>query len=257
MLPKKSKEEVEKEINENISKRIVEPIVPSVKLIQRTENMKYLIWRAARVCYSTKSMVELEQEWNETSDKKRTGLILGLIQRGHRTTYSHPNFSYVIVCSRVVSHQIVRHQVGVTIDQESQRYVPYETGFRYIKPEGIDNNLFKRLMENAHDQYMVLYKEYRLCGLGKRESAELARYVLPSAISTRMVCTVSLAALIHINNVRVHGETGRPQEETQIVCRDMVRLAQEVEPWLKPAFEKKKKEKVANSTSEEFSIAKA
>ena len=243
MLQKKSKEEVEKEINENIAKRIIEPIAPSVELIQRTENMKCLIWRAARVCYSTKSMSELEQEWNETTDEKRTGLVIGLIDRGHRTTYSHTTFSYVIVCSRVVSHQIVRHQVGVTIDQESQRYVPYETGFRYIQPEGVDDNVFKKLMESAHDQYMSLYKEYRLSGLGKRESAELARYVLPSAISTRMVCTISLAALLHLNHVRVQGDTGRPQEETQDVCKEMVRLAIEAEPWLKPPFEKKKKEK--------------
>ena len=240
-MPPKSREEVEKEINDNISKRIIEPIAPSVELIQRTENLKYLIWRAARICYSTKSMSELEQEWKETPDDKRTGLVSGLIERGHRTTYSHTTFSYVIVCSRVVSHQIVRHQVGVTIDQESQRYVPYETGFRYIQPEGVDNNIFKKTMENAHDQYMKLYKEYRLSGLGKRESAELARYVLPSAISTRMICTISLAALIHLNNVRVQGDTGRPQGETQTVCHEMIRLAIEAESWLKPAFENKKK----------------
>ena len=242
-MPPKSKEEVEKEINENITKRIIEPIAPSVELIERTPNMKYLIWRAARVCYSTKSMPELEQEWNETPDEKRTGLVAGLIDRGHRTTYSHTTFSYVIVCSRVVSHQIVRHQVGVTIDQESQRYVPYETGFRYIEPEVVDNNIFKKVMENAHDQYMRLYKEYRMSGLGKRESAELARYVLPSAISTRMICTISLAALIHLNNVRVQGDTGRPQGETQTVCQEMVKFAIEAEPWTKPAFEKKKKAK--------------
>lgn len=238
----KSREEVEQEINENIEKRIIEPISPTVELIQRTENMKSLIWKAARVCYSIKSMPELEQEWNETPEEKRTGLVMGLIKRGHRTTYSHPNFSFVIVCSRVVSHQIVRHQVGVTIDQESQRYVPYETGFRYIEPENVDKNHFKELMEKSHDQYMALYKEYRLSGLGKRESAELARYVLPSSISTRMVCTTSVAALIHLNNVRVQGDTGRPQGETQVVCHEMVRLALEAEPWLKPAFEREKEE---------------
>lgn len=248
MPPKKSREEIEQEINENIKKRIVEPISPSVELIQHTENLKYLIWRAARICYSIKSMPELEQEWNETPEEKRTGLVLGLMERGHRTTYSHPNFSYVIVCSRVVSHQLVRHQVGVTIDQESQRYVPYETGFRYIQPEIVDNTKFKELMEAAHDQYMSSYKEYRLSGMGKRESAELARYVLPSAISTRMICTVSLAALLHLNSVRVQGDTGRPQGETQLVCTEMVRLALEKEPWLKPAFEeKKKKEEVKAS----------
>ena len=186
-------------------------------------------------------MPELEEEWNETPEEKRSGLVLRLIDRGHRTTYSHPNFSYVIVSSRVVSHQLVRHQVGVTIDQESQRYVPYETGFRYIQPEGVEDNTFKKLMEEAHDQYIRLYKEYRLSGLGKRESAELARYVLPSSISTRMICTCSLAALIHLNNVRVQGDTGRPQGETQTVCHEMVRLAIETEPWLSPAFEKKKK----------------
>jgi thymidylate synthase (FAD) len=243
MPPKKSREEIEQEINENIKKRIIEPILPSVELIERTENMKYLIWRAARICYSTKSLVELEQEWNETPDEKRTGLVLGLIDRGHRTTYSHVTFSYVIVCSRVVSHQLVRHQVGVTIDQESQRYVPYETGFRYIQPDGVDNTTFKKLMESAHDHYMELYKEYRSRGLGKRESAELARYVLPSAISTRMICTISLAALLHLNSVRVQGDTGRPQGETQMVSSEMVRLAIEADPWLKPSFEKKKKEK--------------
>ena len=104
-------------------------------------------------------------------------------------------------------------------------------------------------MENGHDQYMKLYKEYRLSGLGKRESAELARYVLPSAISTRMVCTISLAALIHLNHVRVQGDTGRPQGETQEVSAEMVRLAIEAEPWLKPAFEKKKKVKEEAKTT--------
>ena len=82
----KSKEEIKKEINDNLLKRIIEPIAPTVELIQRTENMKYLIWRAARICYSTKSISELEQEWKETPDEKRTGLISGLIERGHRTT---------------------------------------------------------------------------------------------------------------------------------------------------------------------------
>ena len=245
MPPKKSKEELEQEINENIKNRIIEPIEPSVELLQRTENMKYLIWRAARVCYSIKSMPEMEQEWNETPDEKRTGLVTGLIDRGHRTTYSHPNFSYVIVSSRVVSHQMVRHQVGMTIDQESQRYVPYEEGFRYIQPEGTNTDSYKRLMENAHDKYMELYKEYRLSGMGKRESAELARYVLPSSISTRYVLTCSLAALLHLNNVRVQGDTGRPQEETKVVCKEMVRLAVEAEPWLKPVIEKKEKKKEA------------
>jgi thymidylate synthase (FAD) len=247
-MPPKTKEEIELEINENIKNRIIEPISPSVELIQRTENMASLIWKAARVCYSIKSMPELEQEWNETPDEKRIGLIIGLMQRGHRTTYSHPNFSFVIVCSRVVSHQIVRHQVGVTIDQESQRYVPYEDGFRYIEPENIDGEKYKVIMEKAHDQYMTIYKEFRLSGQGKRESAELARYVLPSSISTRMVCTTSLAALLHLNDVRVQGGTGRPQEETKVVCCEMVRLALEAEPWLKPAFIDKKKEATAIPT---------
>ena len=255
MSPKKSKEEVEKEINDNIAKRIIEPIAPSVELINRTENMKYLIWRAARICYSIKSMPELEGEWNESPEEKRTGLVIGLIERGHRTTYSHPTFSYVIVCSRVVSHQLVRHQVGVTIDQESQRYVPYEAGFRYIQPEGVDNTTFKELMEKAHDQYMELYKEYRLSGMGKRESAELARYVLPSAISTRMICTCSLAALLHLNSVRVQGDTGRPQGETQIVCTEMVRLGVEAEPWLKPAFEDKKKKEQAKKENDNLFLS--
>ncbi|MBI3308937.1 MAG: FAD-dependent thymidylate synthase [Candidatus Melainabacteria bacterium] len=252
MPPKKSIEEVEQEINNNIANRIIEPISPSVELIQRTENMKYLIWRAARVCYSIKSLPELEQEWGESPEEKKTGLVIGLIDRGHRTTYSHPTFSYVIVSSRVVSHQMVRHQVGVTIDQESQRYVPYETGFRYIEPEGVNRTDFKKLMEQAYDQYMTLYKDFRLKGFGKRESAELARYVLPSSISTRYVLTCSLAALIHLNHVRVKGATGRPQEETRVVCSEMSRLALEAEPWLKPVFlgknEKETTEVKASST---------
>ena len=238
--PKKTKEEIEQEINENIKNRIVEPIAPSVEFLQRTENMKYLIWRAARICYSIKSMPELEQEWKESPEEKKTGLIIGLIERGHRTTYSHPTFSYVIVSSRVVSHQMVRHQVGMTIDQESQRYVPYEKGFRYIEPENVNRETYKAIMEESHDQYMKLYKEFRLSGQGKRESAELARYVLPSSISTRYILTCSLASLLHLNNVRVKGATGRPQEETRVVCSEMVRQALEVEPWLKPVTEDKK-----------------
>lgn len=249
MPPKKSKEEIEKEINENMANRIIEPILPSVELLQRTHNMKYLIWRAARICYSIKSMQELDEEWNESTEEKKTGLVLGLIDRGHRTTYSHPTFSYVIVSSRVVSHQMVRHQVGVTIDQESQRYVPYERGFRYIEPEGVDSKEYKKLMENAHDQYMALYKHNRLNGMGKREAAELARYVLPSSISTRYILTCSLAALLHLNNVRVKGDTGRPQEETKVVCAEMVRLGLEAEPWLRPVFMKKEEKETSKANA--------
>jgi len=244
---KKSKEEISEEINENIKNRIVEPIAPTVELLQRTENMRYLIWRAARVCYSIKSMPELEEEYKNAPEEKKTGLVIGLIKRGHRTTYSHPTFSYVVVSSRVVSHQMVRHQVGVTIDQESQRYVPYETGFRYIEPENIDSEKYKKIMEQAHGHYMEIYKQLRLSGEGKREAAELARYVLPSSISTRYVLTCSLAALLHLNAVRVQSGTGRPQEETKVVCSEMVKLGLEAEPWLKPVFEEKKKEEKAEA----------
>ena len=73
---KKSKEEIEKEINDNIEKRIIEPIVPSVELIQRTENMKYLIWRAARVCYSIKVCLSLNKSGMKLLMKKEQALLL-------------------------------------------------------------------------------------------------------------------------------------------------------------------------------------
>jgi thymidylate synthase (FAD) len=96
-------------------------------------------------------------------------------------------------CSRVTTHQLVRHRVA-SYDQESQRFSA-ATRESVVTPPSIQANVaaFK-----AYDEALkVVYSAYdRMVAAGIPK--EDARYVLPSAIKTKLVMTLSARSLMHL-----------------------------------------------------------
>ena len=96
-------------------------------------------------------------------------------------------------CSRVTTHQLVRHR-AVSYDQESQRFSA-ATREGIITPPSILSN------ENAYKAYdealKAVYSSYeRMVSAGVPK--EDARYILPSAIMTKLVMTLSARSLMHM-----------------------------------------------------------
>ena len=96
-------------------------------------------------------------------------------------------------CSRVTTHQLVRHR-AVSYDQESQRFSA-ATREGVVTPPSIQTN---EVAYKAYDEALkAVYSAYEkmvAAGVPKED----ARYILPSAIKTKLVMTLSARSLMHM-----------------------------------------------------------
>ena len=96
-------------------------------------------------------------------------------------------------CSRVTTHQLVRHRVA-SYDQESQRFSA-ATREGAVTPPSIRSN--EAAMEAYGEGLKAVYAAFeRVVAAGVPK--EDARYILPNAIKTKLVMTVSARSLMHI-----------------------------------------------------------
>ncbi len=157
-----------------------------VKLLAITPDAERLIESAGRLC------------WN-TQDK--TGTVPDRIQKwldiGHESMIEHASASFLIRGSRAMTHELVRHRLA-SYSQRSQRYVR-ENEPSYLVPPEVESSaeatlVFSHAMEAAWQAYSSLLK----AGL----KPEIARYVLPNACYTDIVCTWNFRELRHIIKLR-------------------------------------------------------
>jgi len=96
-------------------------------------------------------------------------------------------------CSRVTTHQLVRHRVA-SYDQESQRFSA-ATKEGVVTPPSIQSNV---AASEAYDEALKgvysAYEKMVAAGVPKED----ARYVLPSAIKTKLVMTITAKSLMHV-----------------------------------------------------------
>lgn len=157
-----------------------------ITLLAITPEAERLIESAGRLC------------WN-TQDK--TGTVPDRIQKwldiGHESMIEHASASFLIRGSRAMTHELVRHRLA-SYSQRSQRYVK-ETEPSYIVPPEVQaspsaTEAYMCAMESAWQAYAALLKS----GL----KPEIARYVLPNACYTDIVCTWNFRELRHIIRLR-------------------------------------------------------
>lgn len=150
-----------------------------------------LIEYAGRVDYGPKSLEKL-------GDKD---IIGRWIESGHQSMLEMADATFVITCSRVVSHELVRHRIA-SYQQESQRYVRYdeeEPDDLFFLPPELDPT--ERLIaEQAYYDALKAYK--RLKSLGVK--SQIARYVLPNGTRTRIVMKANLREWRHFCKLRCH-----------------------------------------------------
>jgi thymidylate synthase (FAD) len=96
-------------------------------------------------------------------------------------------------CSRVTTHQLVRHR-AVSYDQESQRFSA-ATREGVVTPASIQSNeaAYKAYDEALKTVYSA-YEKMVAAGVPKED----ARYILPSAIKTKLVMTLNARNLMHL-----------------------------------------------------------
>jgi len=184
-----------------------------VKLLAVTPDAEKLIEIAGRLCWDTQNKV------GETPDR-----VQKWIDIGHESMIEHACATFYIRASRVLTHELVRHRLA-SYSQRSQRYVK-ETEQRYIKPP-LSNGLMSLEASVTFDHVMnVCWGAYgKLLSVGVRP--EIARYVLPNACETQIICTWNFREIRHIIKLRT---SKRALPEMKAVAGEIRRIAKEMAP---------------------------
>ncbi|GAG54350.1 unnamed protein product, partial [marine sediment metagenome] len=168
-----------------------------VRLINYTKDPEKIVAQSARLCYSALSVEDLEEELTDESTIK---LIKKIMKLGHYSVLEHATFTFAIEgISRVTSHQLVRHRLA-SFSQQSQRYVKInKEGFPYIVPKSISQD--KELAKIFIDTIKELDGIYQLL-LDRNIAVEDARYILPQAVTTKMIISANARELLLIFKLR-------------------------------------------------------
>lgn len=169
-----------------------------------------LIEFAGRLCWDTQANLgtvpDRIQKW---------------IEVGHESMIEHASATFYIRCSRVVTHELVRHRLA-SYSQRSQRYVK-EDKPQYIEPPTLVSveavGAFRRAMQVCWQAYGTL--------LAEGVKPEIARYVLPNACQTQIVCTWNFRELRHIIKLRT---SPRALPEMRAVAKRLRIICKEIAP---------------------------
>ena len=171
---------------------------------------------AARVSYA-----KIKGEFEDKDAK----LISFLAKHGHWSPFAHASISFRIRAPVFVARQLVKHQVGLSWNEVSRRYVSYEPELYKIdewrgKPvnskqgsEGaveLDRTL-KHMYETTMEQCKILYNAF----IGKGIAPEQARAVLPQSMMTEWIWSGTLYAFARVCDLRCKPDV---QKETREVA---------------------------------------
>ncbi|MBT9162951.1 MAG: Flavin-dependent thymidylate synthase [Dehalococcoidia bacterium] len=167
-----------------------------VALLSFTPEPELIVAAAARLSTSSISAGELRQN---LSAEQVNSLLERLLSSGHLSPFEHASFTFALDgISRVTSHQLVRHRLA-SYTQQSQRFVSFNE-LNFVTPATIvaKENLkakYGELIRASHELYRQMLDE----GI----PAEDARYVLPSAVETKLVMTMNARELMHACSLRL------------------------------------------------------
>lgn len=128
-------------------------------------------------------------------------IIRRWLESGEESMVEMVDATFLIECSRVVTHELVRHRLA-SYQQESQRFVAYEDeeieDLFYVPT--LDDSVASSLIKQS---YEMAYKHYKMLRLN-RVPKQIARYVLPNGTRTRIIVKTNLREWRHILRLRLH-----------------------------------------------------
>ena len=166
-----------------------------VKLVRHTPEPEKTVAMSARLCYSPIGAAQLEEK---ISDEQAAVLVRKLVSMGHFSTLEHVTFTFAIEgVSRVL--RISLCATALLLIRSSRSVNVKEHNFEVIMPPSIAAKPeakaeFEDLMQKLQDAY----NKFTEMGI----PAEDARYVLPNAAETKIVCTFNARSLLNFFSLR-------------------------------------------------------
>jgi thymidylate synthase (FAD) len=179
-----------------------------------------------RACYRS-----WEPGLNPNVSKVRTDrreYFANILRSGHGSVLEHANYSFVIRnCSRVFTHELVRHRAGSAFSQESLRYVRLtDIGFR-VPPalEPVREQVLS-IVERLEEFQVSAAAELGIEEQGvpfhvKKEVTSALRRLAPIGLSTDIVWTANARTLRHVIEMRTAESA---EEELRLVFDAIARI---------------------------------
>lgn len=174
-----------------------------VKLIDFAQEPLEKLYAAFRTCYSSESPIEI---WDKIKTEKIThekirSFIAERLKTGHASPLEQVVFWFGISgVSRSLSHQFVRHRIGISFEQQSQRYVKFkESKLAFVLPQSWERANLDEEFAELLSRTSELYEKALKAGI----PAEDARFVLPNAAPTNFHVMVNFAEMLHICDLRL------------------------------------------------------
>jgi len=179
---------------------------------------------AARVSFNSHS---------DELNKKDNGLISFLSKHGHWSPFAHVQLTLRVKAPIFVARQLVKHQVGLTWNEISRRYV--DTDIEFYEPEvwrkaadsvkqgssdtpiqhnGVACDTYRRAMLKMTAEYKSL--------LSMGVCMEQARMLLPQSMMTEWYWTGSMVAFARIVEQRTHSTAQRETKEVVLLIKQAI-----------------------------------
>ena len=188
--------------------------------------------QVARVSYA--------KDASNFTEEQNAKLIKYLVEHGHTSPMRHSTLQFRIKCPIYVERQLHKHQIGVSVNSVSGRYVDFSDSYYEIPfgewrkqsksskqgSEGFLDEESQKLADSV--QWHVIetcqkaYNELLDLGVSK----EQARSVLPLSLETEFIWTGSFLAFMHMCNLRLKEDT---QKETRDIVSLMLELVKNIE----------------------------
>ena len=195
-----------------------------VELLETMGN-DLMVVNVARVSYG---------KWSNEINDKDIKLLKYLYDHKHVSPWKHPQLQFRITCPIFVERQLYKHQIGMTANSISGRYVDFSESFWELKTlrkqsidskQGSSNELLSdtELLKQWNDTINMAQNTYNNM-VKKGVAKELARTILPLALNTTFIWTGSVLAYLHLFELRLKPDA---QEETRIVVQNILDLVRQ------------------------------
>ncbi|MBT3378102.1 MAG: FAD-dependent thymidylate synthase [Lentisphaerae bacterium] len=187
-----------------------------------------LIEAAGRMCYRSWQAYDPEkpEATNPNVRRVREGneaYIGNVLRQAHGSILEHVNLTFIFRgVSRVVTHELVRHRVGMAYSQESLRYVRLDDLPFWLPEAARDDDAVERkfrdvvaFLESVQTDLGTLFgiedlKDFTT----KKHLTSMFRRLAPMGIGTTIMVTGNLRSWRHIIAIRT---AGAAEEEIRIV----------------------------------------
>jgi len=177
--------------------------------------------------------MQFDANWDglpeDYTEVQRDKLINYLAKHRHTSPFRHTAITIRMNIPIFLARQLGKHQVGMSWNEVSRRYVDDEPTFYHPlewrnKPEGSikqgsgDIHYADTHWQCSYDDFVgnaiAFYEEMLADGV----APEMARMVLPQSMMTQVIWTGSLMAFAHVYKLRIDGHS---QKEAQEFAREL------------------------------------